>query len=1242
MIIDCFRGSGASMDNLRELFIESVLKLAAAGKDIDFKNVYSEVVKNRSIDIDMESGALLYDDIKNDSRITSLHDNIHVFMTTSQDLQVMREGEIGRVLRTIGKSVDKQGKITFQRVNTPKALALSFLRTINNKTFGNIANTDGAAIKKFVNNYAKSLLGEKNATGKKTVDLIAEMLEKNMMSSDFTGTSEDLFEAMKGVLGDITSKIADPSLRATFEHEIQKIREVAFNFGMTESKRKNILYDVLKNSEYGKTDKNGKKLVDWNKLAREEDMEAALRKVLSVKLDKLGYTGNKSKVYAALINNIKGIQMGKAYQKAVSSNLFKNELGREVAIDMGFYKETHGRKVVDYKANNPSGRKKLKEILIQGGYNEATAEDLSQRGLSASDIRQGITLESVFDIIGADYSKFRSVPAIAALVRTLMIKNNKPYTHKINEMDRLVKLQEAGYGLDSTTDALSASILGVRIKPSLVDKMQDIVKRYSEVMANPDEIYAEIMAANPNANFKFDYQGNIPLGFWASNTLERLNREMSDLIIESTNDESTLLKGLDFFEKLQRTSLSAMLTNEINIPQNLGTAFNTLAVSGKKVLGEKKFKKFLALVLMDANGSLVDPTTMHREFKDWSEADSFKEKVGAFYRSATQGVLAGIDGMAYYTGTKRTFYNGIKDALKIKLKNKLSSTAIDNLLAPYFDNDATAKSYAMAKHFFSKAGITPSRIGEKRYKRELEAEAFNVQMSLLMSGDLITGKYFTAEEIVMRKEAAERLTRGSLGKELFSVMKKGDKGKRVKTYKNNIPLLANFFALVGREHGVKYNAAIKKFSENPTFMNGLDVVKLSGLKMFLHGGPTRFGSGILVFADMAFGTLRPHGLGKGYKKRYAALIKENNQGEAANLEDVMEAYEEMEINRRRNYLTRSAWAISIITLSAIGAIVAASGRDDDDETDIIDETVTALHEMGEEHPTLKAIFTRIMPLQIRLLYALMDSKNIKNKMRAVERVSSTLFSTGPVDLSTIVSEYVDRDGLAFGKLGDLATSTFLPNPVAAIGGILLSPVNRVQDEIAGNRLRRDYDVSQLNAMSFQFRQRFINGAIIGLTNHQLNYFLQRNKGADMGIMKDDGIRNPKEYDILKGRSFYDVDWSVYGNDKLNDKKEKVDLALDQLQPIQNEIFNIGSQYKIPRFNKSQTIERSFKNPRSDMFTVDTKYFTFEDLQTFGYKEMPKTVNIANLAMMRLGLDKQLRIQDLENAIKYRNFQNSLD
>lgn len=1230
MILDCFKGSG-SMNALRELFVESVIKLAAAGQNIDFKSVYTEIAKNRSIDIDMESAALLYDDIKNDSRITGLDNNIHVFMTTSEDLQNMVEGEVARILRKVGKSVDKNGKIAFQRTSTPKAIALALMNTLNNSMFGNISSTDGKAVKQFVYNYAKSILKKERPTGK-VVDLLADMLEKSMKSSDFTGTSEDLFEAMKGVLGNISSKIADPAVRARFENEIQKIREAAFNFGMTESKRKNILYDVLKNSEYGKELKNGKKVVDWNKLAREEDMEASLRKVLSSKLDSLGYTGSKNKVYAALINNISNIQRGKAYQKAVSANLFKNELGKEVAIDNGFYDPKDGRKFVNYTLDNPAGRKKVKEILVQLGYPENTAETMSQRP----------DLEGVFDIIGADYSKARSIPSIARLVRRLMVLNNKPYRHKINEMDRLVKLQEAGYGLDSTTDALSASILGVRIKASHIEKMQDLVKRYAAVMAKPDDIYAEIAAANPGANLKFDYHGNIPLGFWASNTLERLNREMSDLIIESVGEGSRLIQSLGFIEKLQRTYLSALLTNVVNVTQNLGTAYNTLAVSGKKVLGEKRFKKFLALVILDANGALNDPTVMHREFKDWSEAETFKEKVGAFYRSFTQGVLSGIDGMAYYYATKRTFYNGIRDALKIKGQ---TPKEIDQLLDPYLNDEAAKKSYALAKHFFTKAGITPSSIGEARYKRELEAEAFNVQMSLLMSGDLVTGNYFTAEEIAARKESAQRLTRFDLGKELPYTMVKGKGTQRVKDYKNNIPLFNNIIAGLGRSQGVKYNAALKAFSENATFSNGMDLVGQFIAKIFLHGGPFRFGSGIAIFADKAFGTINPFSrivaARKGYRTEYEKIKKSNNPEDARNIDEVIRRYEEFEIYRRKNYLFASATAITLATMAAIGGM---AGDDDDPETDKIEEIVNAMYEMGEEYPLLKLAFTRIAPLYLRILYAKKHAEGQKDKKKAYAQIAGTLFNTGPMDMKNVIGEFADKEGVTWGKVGDLFTSTFFPNPVAAINSVIFGLINLVEDAKTGNRLTRNMDVSQVNAMlKDPFQSRGINGGIIGLTSQQLNYYLQRHRGADLGIMSKDKLRNPKEYQELKGRKYSDIDWADYGNDKLNDGKYNVDLAYRNLDRMKDVMLQLGEKLNVQRFKNSRLIEAMMRRPYPSMFLVPADKMDIRELRKIDPRitvEPGGNINMSALAAKKMGL--KLDVKDILNAIQYRNFQDSLD
>lgn len=1231
MNLDCLRSDKTTLGALRDLFIESITKLAANDHDIDFKSVYDEIVKNRDIEIDVESAAHLYEDIKNDSRITGLNNNIAAFMTTADSLDKMIGGEVGSLLAKIGKTVNKDGTIKFQKVSSPRSIAIALMNVLNNKMFSTAMKSESVRIKEAVYNYAKSILGVEK-TGK-TVDILAEALDRSMKGADFTGTTDELFAAIKPILADISSKISDPATRLRFEHEIKKINEAAFNLGITESKRKKILYDALKNSEFGKDAKKGNKtirVVDWNKLAREENMASALKSVLSKKLDDLGYKGDKSKVYDALINDINNIKKATAYQKALANNAFRDVMGREVAMYNGFHDIKDGRKFVNYTKDNPVGRQHVMEMLKELGYDPATAKSMSERP----------NLESVFDIIGQSWSKLKTVPTVKDAVRRLMVLNNKPWKHRVNEMDRLLSLHNKGLGMDATTDALTANIIGVRVKPSHIEEMNKIVKEYAEIMKDPQAIYDEIAKDHPG--LKFDYKGNIPLGLWASRSLERLNRRMSDLMIASISDGSKLVAMLEALTKMQRTYLASLLFNPWNTLQNTGTAINTMAVSGRSVMGEKKWRSFIGHVLLDAQGSLTDPNVLHREFKDWSEAETFAEKVGALYRTYTQGVLSAIDGVAYIYGQRRSFYNGIRQALKEK---GLTVAEIDKLLNPYLDDMAMAKSTALAEYFFKKAGITPEKIGKARYARELEAEAMNIQMSLMMSGDM--SKYISPEHIVARKESTSRLTRFDLGKEIPYVWAKGKGGQKIKDYKSNIPYFGNWVSAMGQAASVKYNAALKAYSDKHSFPNKMNLIMAYFAKMALHGGPFAFGAGIAVFADKAIGTVnvlsRIDALTKGYKKKYTDVIKETNDDQAANVEDTMRLMEEYEIYRRKNFLFLSAIATSLIIL---GVTRAVGGGDDDDDTNIFDEAVNDMYKLGEGNPATKAFLTRVAGLPIRMAYALKNIGRTQDKSKAYTQLVTTVFNTGPADMRQALGNFIDARrggdiGLKTGDIGKMLSNIIVPSPVAAISGVPLSFYNAFEDAQRGYRLKSDPNRSQVNMQQDvipPIQSHFINGMMIGQTGQQLNYFMQGHASIDADIMVNDKLRNPQEYDKLKGERFSTINWADYGSPKLNDGKYGVDIAYAKLDDIRDELLRIGTQYNVQGFNDIQTINAAFHRPFSSMFLVDAKKI---DLSKYPGIKASETgqVNIAALAAYKLGI--KLSTSNIENAIKYRNFQESL-
>lgn len=1255
MILDCLLKNNITINDLKELFVESIMALASSGRDIDFDSLYNEIVTSRDIEIDVESAAYLYDEVRGDNRITGLSSNIDEYLTTSEDLNDMINGEVGRHLSKVGVAVNsKERTIKYNPVNPARSIAISLMNVLNNKKFrGKVTDSDAVKIKKIIYRFAKGKLAEAKPVGK-TVDLLAEALEKSMMSSDFTSTPDQLFEAMKESFKEIASRISNPAIRAQFMHEFGKINDAAFDLGITESARKKILYDVIKNSRFGKTNKAGKKIVNWNALASEPDVEAALREVLDDKLTSLKYTGNRSKVYNALLQNINQVRRASAFQRAIAANTrnasysaFNNQLGEEVAISNGFFRESgDGRKLVDYSAKNPRGRRKVKDMLLEAGYADDVAERMSQT--------QDLT--SVFETISKNYQKIKSDKSIRDAVRRLMVLNNKRFQRQFNEMDRLVNLMEKGIGLDNITDSISASILGIRIKASHIKEMNEIIREYSEIMKDPASIYAEIAAANPTLGLTFDYNGNIPMGLWASRTLERLNRRMSDLIIDSIANNSSLIKVMYFIERLQNSYLSALLTNVINLPQNVATQFNTIMASGKKVMGEKKMKMFFGLVLLDANGAMSDPKQLHSHFKDWSEAESFIEKVGALYRTVTQGVLYAIDGVGEFYGTRRMFYNGIIEVMKIK---GMTDAEINGIMEPFFNDDAMKKSMVLAKYFFDKAGITPQKLGVKRYQRELEAEAMLHQMGLLMGSKELHKIGISAEHIYARMQSAKRLTRFGLGKEL-SYVTKGVGQERGKDYKTNIPAIHNVVGGMARAQGRKFNNALRAYAENNSRENAINLVWHFFMKMFIHGGPFKFGSGIMTFADMAFGTISPGrwlpALGidpLSRKKKYKEILSDKTPIDAAkNVDRVIELYEELEINRRKNYLFRVAWATSFLALMGAYALV---GEDDEDKN-FYEEAVDALYKIGESNPAMKKIITRIGALPLRMMYQLRKTKLSKNKTVAYTQLVATLFNTGPVDMKAAVAEMIDpewvRSGEPFslkalsGQFGKMVSTLMFPSPVAALGEIAFGAINFVEDARRGYSLKYNVKESQLAASvlpeDWMPQLRVVNGAIIGQHSQQLNYFLEGHIGVDKSIMKNDKLRNPHDYDALNGEKFSSIDWAEYGSPELNEGKYNVDLAYSRLESIEEKILEIGMELNIPEFNDASVMKNLMKRPYTTMFSVSMKGLDFDAVKRYdpSIKEDDKTVNVALLALKKMGLN--LNAKDVENAIKFRNFQESLN
>lgn len=1236
MIINCFGKDAEALSELKSIFMQSLTKLAKEGKNIDFNSVYKDVLF--TLDIDIESAAYMYQEVKADAY--AMDSDISSHMTSEAELdKIASDANMDSVFK-------KNSKDTPAMALSKKIL--SFIRDTGHDT------KDVDRVKKVISDYAKSIVKGRK-TGK-VVDILAEALDRDMKGTGFGMSYDDFFASLKKELEGTLSKVKDPVVRKGLESQIQKIIKAGFKMGITESGRKKILYNAIKESKYGKTIiKEGKdyRVVDWNAIAMEEDPIKALHSVLSDKLDSLGFKGDKKRVYEALKDEIEDIRRARSYAKAITAMDIEGttvikKLADEVAIARGLYKVVDGKKVADYRKYE---NKEFKEAGAGASILDALEREMIAAGLkyNKGDHEKNIRL------LVNTYIKKKDISQIRGSILKLMKNNNKPFKVKIGEIDRLSKLRNIA-GLDGSTSVLAGKILNMPIDASIMAKLDSLVRQYQELMSYTDMTKEDLKALFPwISDFNQDYSP----AMFASTASQVIVRDMANLVrAANLTGKSRLPRTMEFILRWQMTVLANTLTNLPNIIQNtfsgiLGAnvAGPDIVAKGKKVHGINRSR--IKELADTAKIYFTNDYTGEGVHVRGAAADNIYntegfDKVIAGISMMSTGILSAIDGIAQVNGVSRSFYKGLSSDLRVKLEAAGEPNVqkkIDDILYSYFSAEYQEKALSLAKHFLSKVGVTEASIGTKRYYRILEAEAENVRRSFFMSGPI--SEYINPERVHSIKKNAERLTEMQLGRKDFHVIEGGKK-----KYLQNAGIFGYNRAASAIDQLTEwYNRSFSDYLKEKTYFNAWSFLMKGGLFAFIKGGPLAFMSGATRWADIALGSainmpvyLLTNKVGRA-KNKYKESIGggKNEAGKQFNEQDIMAAYEEYEIARRRMHLSMVAWGVSAAILTL--ALAAGEGSDDDDSFwEGLWKDVKDGFSDFDQSPAGELILRRIVPLQIRLLYGM---SNLRRKwtdgtgwVDNLTKMAPLLYTQVPMNVESLATRYY-RQGDNAADVGAKITKEFVGSafslaPIFNFGG-WAGITNPIRDALAGSRKRVDY-ANHAFLGDPEYGENFWEGAssgiMWGLTGYAAGY------AADgMGIMRTTGMEIlPEDYN----KKFSQIDWSKYENSKYNESKQEVEALLPRLDAVAVEIERIADNLDIPEFKKAGAGARAYERYYDGIFIVSAKGLNLSELKTkYGVEPTEKgNINILRAALNKMGL-KKINISDAEIAIKWKNLQEKL-
>lgn len=1262
--LDCLRHAPELIGALQKK-VEAIMHgMLADGKPIPFMEVYKELIK--SLEIGIEDASKVYLAAANAVKV-EYSDKIDDALTTQDDLDKLVRGDVDKLLNEIGKKRDpKTGSIRYQRENVATNLARAIIGLINNKEYPvPHSDTIAAQVRKNVLAYAKSILKDVKE-GSTPTNLLKEVIEKQLLDPSATsfGTvgQEALWDALKPSLDSIVEQIKDPAVKEKFRNEIRKIKEAAFNLGITQTKRQQILYDLIVKEDkyttrvgakklaaerdlklfeepgkrkeiedwYAKEYEKLKKVPNWNAIAKAGDMEEVLDKVLGEELAKPIYgavnASTKKKIYNALISQYNQLKSAATLQRAMQLNKqHRAQLIDEVAMQNGFFRWAGSKRVPDYSAKGD--RQWLKYSLLQAGFPNEAKGITDKTG--AKDINKYIS-----DVVGK-WIDNKDFSQVAEATRRLMLLNNKPFEDKARKIDRIGRYREAGIGLDHITDGIAANVLGLRIKPEYMAELAAIADMRNELEQTPNKLY-DRMKLDPKLRDRLPQQYN--MSRFARIAYEELNRRTSRLIARTIrNDDWTSLAGIiEGFKKWKRMILTAILTNPVNVPQNLFynqfQLIRSLPKFTPKALYELEkeyFSNLWSVIMGDPLGS-EESIRKSEDISSIYHYDSPIWKIYGAIKQYSEGLITGLDAAAQTIIDRNRMFETITREIGLKANAKEYKKILDEYR--YLNSSHVATE--LAKQYLKSVGITDAR-RPKAYQRILAREARNIEFGFFMGERF--GEYINADRIHTYSNAQKKVTRQTLGREDQSTFStaggilredvKWNPFSSLNKYLDKVEERAQEDYLKARNSGKGVGKAQAQWGlaalANNTLSTGLIPFAAGAYRFIVIGGQS-----------LGFGYSR--GSAKENKAELERLIKIKSPDRVSYNENLIKAtLHNYEMDRFRTFLAISG----VMGLFTFASLMLATS-DDDDGDEWYEKITNQTYDVMQGHPYMRAFLTRVAPAWTRAIAGFAEAdkkvkmgKPLTTAEKAVEGLSNVVGMRTPLT-PTAVFEKFKRHPRA--EIGRTLSTQF------GVGNLFwpISFYNTVEDEIRGFRKQTSIDSNPF--IRELTDDEWINGMFWGIAGYGPSYAVEgRNvPNTELNLI---GENWPKEISYgemlsdVKGKEFNEVPWAKYGRRDLQDRKKEIQRAYNLLPNIKERIYDLSREIGDGFMYKSD-LDAVWERPTRG-FMVDIINGDIDDVERRLKVQRSSTgrINMLDAARIKMRLN-DLTVTDITNAIQFKNLQ----
>ena len=1315
--------------DVRDLMVDVMNDLLSKDKGIGFHAVYEEMVK--LVEVDYESAAQIY--MEAGMRMRTEYDGITDSLTSDEDIDAFINSQIVKTQKEANSDVNIINKdINFQRENTAKHIAKIIVKALDNKLFPTTTNMTAARqVRDAMISYAKSIIGTQAKAGMTPEAMLSKAIYTMQLDpskdNNFGAVGmEKLWEALKPAVETIANGISKPSIRAQFLHEIKKIQEESLNMGITKTNRKKILYDLiakykdkngntpyakvlgvkqleqekkLKEQEIGATiesvqrwyndeykkrfDNKGdgpkiKIVANMDKVLMTEDPVAELGKILDQEMDNRKVDpALRKKIYNALVKDYTEVRAADVTASTFATQLSVHQdtrarLNDEIAISNGFTKFEGSRRVVDY--SNNKGKAWLRDAL-------KLAEDPALKGW-AKDVDTA-TPQKVQELIGrlvSEWIKGQEVEQINAALRRIMSLNNREYKAKVRTMDRLVRMNQEGYGLDALTRGIAASVLEISLKPEYIIGIKEIAKQFEELMKAPALQY-DAMSPEMMAKYGPEWQeirSRLPqfhsLGNQAMISNEKIVVDASLLIAKAVraNDWMSVHGLIQAVGKLQRVWLVSVLMNFYNAAQNFFHAQHAILTSGPDYKGrgfwgkEKDFFKLAYSIAIGDISGLSDSEI--RRTTDSETIYYYNSPIGKLLgaiKAYVEGILTGIDAAGIIVTHRNRFYAMIQREIEARDFSKSDKA---KFLKEYEYLSSSGVAFALAEKYLAAAGIRKD-YKPKTYKRMLKREAENIEQGFWMGSRM--NELLSPESALGYYHTALGTTKTSFGKDDPTRKIRANKDAPVTTIPAGIPNLPQWLmkGIAQNENRIQDEVLEGKRGKGGlVWMSLLHRIMAGGIMPYAPGAWRFFNFSASVFPTVVRGAARgvynqtAGRLGAEkkqspqtrYENELRAMIASRGTG-IENEQDKQMLAHNIEIMRMYN-----RQAISTLLVTGVYIMAALAASDDDDEGDAetqVGKIVNrVLHQSYEwaYNPFVRKVLTRVAPVLVRFIAGYAEGKHRRQGGPKVLENSPLGKGIGYAVSTRVPSSFIDilemfeRDGWK-ATTGKILGASFF-----GVGNVAW-PIQLFYNQIYKEGIKGEkppFSVKDNPLMRGITEDEFINGFFGGALGTGSTMFINSMYGRKSNVHQLPLVGDTWEawkdipYEQLvqdfKGKNIKDIPWSTYGLEDIYKKRDDIQKAYNSLDALKTKIIAIADTWGIEEMDSENDLRQWWENPNIPFTVPAPEGVSPEALKrNFGVTINDSgNVNILAAAANKIGL-KDLDIQDFTNALKFKLLQERL-